>query len=160
MARLLRSTDRVAVYDAGVKAYRAKTYPQARRLWQRAAQLGDHDAESNLGFLFYYGLCGAADSVAARAFWKQAMAQGIAEAHRHVAQAILDGDLRLGSIEDAYGHARAAEQLASRPGDLDGRAVARDADELAMRIKPRLSPQQLASGERLGVEWSAPIVKH
>ncbi len=51
--RLLRSSDRIAVYDAGVAAYRAKDYALARR------------------------------------FWRQAMTGGNAEAHRHVAQAIL-----------------------------------------------------------------------
>src|SRR5437763_5595580 len=111
VAQLLRSSDRMAVYDAGVVAYRRKEYPAARRLWRHAAELGDHDAASNLGFLLYYGRGGEADSIAAIAFWRRAMAQGDAEAHRHVAQAILDGEKRLGGLQDAYGHALAAQRL-------------------------------------------------
>lgn len=160
VAQLLLSSDRVAVYDAGVAAYRRKEYSTARRLWRRAAELGDHEAASNVGFLLYHGLGGEADSTAAIAFWRRAMAQGDAEAHRHVAQAIQDGDLRLGQVEEAYGHALAAERLASRPDEVAGAGVARDAEELANRLKAELSPEQLAEGERLGAEWSMAVAKH
>jgi TPR repeat protein len=101
IAALLHSKDRVAVYDAGVDAYQRKEYGMARELWRHAAELGDHNAASNLGFLLYYGLGGVADSAKAVAYWRTAMAQGDAEAHRHVAQAIQDGDVRLGSEAEA-----------------------------------------------------------
>jgi TPR repeat protein len=141
VAQLLRSSDRLAVYNAGAKAYRAEAYPKARRLWRHAAELGDHEAASNLGFLLYYGLGGVTDSAEAAAYWRRAMAQGDAEAHRHVAQAILDGDLRLGQVEEAYGHALAAQRRASRPNELVGAQVARDAEQLANGPKGDLSEE-------------------
>jgi TPR repeat protein len=94
---LLHSTDAVAVYDAGVDRYRDKDYASARLLWRHAAGLGGREAASNMGFLLYYGLGGAPDSAEAGRFWRAAAKRGDPEAHRHLAQAIWDGDRRLGS---------------------------------------------------------------
>ena len=153
VAVLLQSRDRVAVYDAGVEAYQRKEYGTARKLWQRAAELGDHNAASNLGFLLYYGLGGAADSVQGIAYWQQAMARGDAEAHRHVAQAIIDGDRSLGSEPEAYGHALAARALALRDSEIAGDGVARDADTLIARIGSRLSVKEKQTGDSLARVW-------
>jgi TPR repeat protein len=154
VALLLHSRDRIAVYDAGVDAYRRKEYRTARELWQRALELGDHNAASNLGFLFYYGLGGAADSSRGIAYWQQAMAQGDAEAHRHVAQAIVDGDRRLGSTIEAYGHAVAARALALRASELDGKGVAQDAEILIANIGSGLSSVEKAAGDSLAHLWT------
>ena len=154
-AVLLHSTDRVAVYDAGVDAYRRKEYAAARELWQHAVELGDHNAASNLGFLLYHGWGGAPDSVRAIAYWQAAMAQGDAEAHRHVAQAIMDGDRRLGSESEAYAHALAARVLAPREPEVAGAEVAHDADELVNRIRSRLSVKERQAGDSLAHVWTA-----
>ena len=151
---VLHSRDRVAVYDAGVDAYRRKDYGVARELWQRALALGDHNAASNLGFLFYYGLGGAADSARGIAYWRAAMARGDAEAHRHVAQAIVDGDARLGSETEAYGHALAARALALRGPEIAGEGVAADAGVLITRIGSRLSGKAKQAADSLAHLWA------
>lgn len=151
---LLLSSDRVAVYNAGVDAYRAKRYDVARRLWRRASDLGDRDAPSNLGFLFYHGLGGPPDSAVGRLFWREAMANGQDEAHRHVAQAILDGDTTLGTLADAYSHAVAARRLADGPEALKRSGVGRDAAELLAQLRGRLAPAEREAADRRGEEWA------
>jgi hypothetical protein len=150
---LLQSTDRVAIYDAGVRAFRTRNFVNARALWRRAADLGDHSAASNLGYLLYNGHGGPADSAEARTYWTRAIEQGDAEAHRHVADAILDGDRHLGDTVDAYAHALAARQLAQLPGELDGRGVAADANRLVARLQPLVSRAEMERGDSLSRSW-------
>jgi TPR repeat protein len=150
---ILTSIDRVAVYDAGVDAFRAKRYDLARRYWKRAIELGDRDASSNLGYLLYYGFGGAPDSAAGRHYWQQAMAQRQPESHRHVAQAIVDGDRTLGDLSDAFSHAVAAKGLANAAGTRDA-AVARDADALISKLQPQLSPAVEDSARARGERWT------
>lgn len=151
---LLHSRDTVAIYDAGVDAYRAAQFDDARRLWSRTADLGGHEAESNLGFLLYYGYGGAADTGAALQYWQRAMAHLNAEAHHHVAQAIIDGNARLGSDIEAYSHLVAARLLAARPGALEGKAILRDANALRDRLLEYLPRSRVEIAERTGREWS------
>ena len=154
---LVASTDSVAIYNAGVEAFVAKDYADARVLWRRALELGVPQTRSNLGYLLYYGLGGSADSANGIRLWREAMNEGDAEAHRHVAQAILDGNAELGTLVDAYGHALAARELAKRPVEYAGDQVARDADKLAVRIAEALSPVDRARAEQLGRQWAAQI---
>jgi hypothetical protein len=157
-AALMRSGDPAAVHDGGVAAYRAKDYARARRLWRRAADLGDPDAASNLGFLLYHGWGGPADSAGAEALWRGAMARGQAEAHRHAADAGAAGDGRFGGPADAYAHAVAAEVLALRPGARPDSGVARDARELTGRLGARLGPGERALAAGRGRAWAADTV--
>lgn len=153
---LLVSTDSVAVYDAGVEAYRAKRFEVARALWRRAADLHDHAAESNLGFLLYYGHGGPPDSALAAEYWRRAMQGRAAEAHRHVAQAILDGDLRFGQSIDAVSHAVAANAIARRDGQFAGEVVAREATQLLDRLRAGLPRSKVEAATQLGVRWALP----
>jgi len=114
---ILTSTYRVAVYDAGVDAFRAKRYGLARRYWERAIELGDQDACSNLGYLLYYGFGGPPDLAA------------------------------------AFSHAVAAKRLANAAGAADA-AVARDADALISKLRPRLSPAVEDSARSRGERWA------
>ena len=82
------------------------------------------------------------------------MALGDAEAHRHVAQAIVDGDARLGSETEAYGHALAARALALRGSEVAGEGVAEDADVLITRIGSRLSRNEKQAGDSLAHLWA------
>ena len=150
---LLASTDSVAIYDAGVEAYRAKDYAAARRLWSRGIELNVPHTRSNLGYLLYYGLGGSADSTTATRLWREAMDEGDAEAHRHIAQAILDGNAKLGTLTDAYGHAIAARMLAARPDELAGDAIVREAEQLAAKIGEGLSAVDRARAEQLARQW-------
>ena len=152
--KLLQSDDRAAVYNAGVEAYRAERYAVARQLWQRAVDLGSHEAASNLGFLVYHGYGGPPDSLAGAAHWQQAMTRRNAEAHRHVAQAILDGDERLGTLAEAYSHAVAALALARGPRAVDSDGIDRDAQQLIDAIRPRLTSSEQAAADRLGASWA------
>ena len=146
--RLLQSTDATAIYDAGVEHYQAEDYAAARRLWRRAADLGTREAASNLGYLLYYGFGGAPDSAEGGRFWQAAAAQGDAEAHRHLAQAIWNGDHRLGSEVNGYAHALAAHHLGRHTSQLDGNAVADDAEPLLQRYRQRLSSDERVAAER------------
>jgi TPR repeat protein len=160
LGALLRSTDRVAVYDAGVAAYRAKDYAVARRLWERASELGDREAAANVGYLLYHGFGGPPDSAGALRRWREAMRAGDAEAHRHVADAALNGDARFGTVLDAYAHAVAADLLARRPGELGGESVAADARRIHAELDPKLTPAQRDSAARRGRDFAADTVVH
>ena len=153
LERLLTSTDAVAVYDAGVERYQVNDYAAARRLWRRAAELGGREAASNLGYLLYYGHGGSPDSVEAGRFWRAAAARGDAEAHRHLAQAIWDGDLRLGSEADGYAHALAAEHLARHTAQLEAEAVANDAAAVVGRFRGKLSSDERVAAEQQARDW-------
>jgi len=139
----------------GCSGVSSEEFSEARQLWRRAADLGDHSAASNIGFLLYYGYGGPADSAGARAYWTRAVAQGDAEAHRHIADAILDGDAYLGTDAEAYGHALAASHLARLPGELEGRGVAADANRLVRKLQSRLSRTEQARGDSLSRNWIA-----
>jgi TPR repeat protein len=154
VAVTLLSSDTETVYNAGVDAYRAKRFALARALWRRAADLRVHRAESNLGFLLYYGYGGPADSGLAAEYWRRAMTAHDAEAHRHVAEAILQGDARLGSLVDAYGHAIAARTLAKRAGQEGDEQVARDAQRLLDSLSTLLRPSQVAAAAEEGARWA------
>ena len=151
---LVASTDSIAIYNAGVDAFRAKDYAVARVLWRRAADLGVAHTRSNLGYLLYYGLGGWADSTTAARLWQEAIAEGDAEAHRHVAQAILDGNRELGTLVDAYAHTVASRLLAKDPQEYAGDQIERDADRLSVKIAAGLTPPERARAEELGRRWA------
>lgn len=150
----LRSTDTVAVYNAGVDAYRARDFALARVLWRHAADLGAHEAETNLGFLMYYGYGGPADTAQAIAYWQSAMAHLDAAAHHQMAQAILAGNDRLGSDLEAYSHLAAARILAQRPNQLAADLIVRDADQLRQRLLAYLPRSKVELAESVGRRWS------
>jgi TPR repeat protein len=153
-AALLSSGDTVAIYDAGVVAYRGQRFADAREFWHRAADLGDREAASNLGYLLYHGFGGPADSARARVLWRQAMVALDAEAHRHVAQAILDGDRASGTDDEGFSHAVAAFVLGTTSSQLAGHEVSRDAGPLVEALRPRLTPTEQVVAERRGREWA------
>ena len=156
VTKALQSTDTVTVYNAGVEAYRAKQYEKARALWRHAADLGDHTAESNLGFLLYHGYGGPPDSGLATEYWRRAMIAQDAEAHRHVAEAILGGDVHLGTAVDAFSHALASSTIASHPGQLAGDQVGRDAKRLVDSLSASLPPSQIGAARVRGMKWATP----
>ena len=98
---------------------------------------------------------GPPDSGAGRLLWREAMGKREAESHRHVAQAILDGDRELGTLAEAYAHAVAARALAREPGELNGAGVERDAGEVLRRLRGRLSAADRAHADSLGVAWAS-----
>lgn len=153
-AALLRSTDRVALYDAGVDAFRTQRHAAARALWRRAADLGHREAASNLGFLLYHGFGGPPDSASARALWNRAMKANTAEAHLHVARAILNGDRVLGTLAEGCSHAVAAGALSRTPDQLAGSAVALDATALVATCRGLLTPSELEAMQRRGLRWA------
>lgn len=151
---LLHSTDSVAVYDAGVEAFKRKDYASARRFWKHAMELGDHNAESNLGYLLYYGLGGEADSLIGADLWRDAARRGDAEAHVHLARVIADGDAGAGTMLEAYSHAVAAEILAAQSRDDADAAVGRDASALKARIAAKLGSDERALADSQGHGWA------
>ena len=77
-----------------------------------------------------------------------------AEAHRHMAQAIADGDRTAGSESEGFSHAVAAYVLGRTTSQLAGEEVSQDAGPLAEVLRPRLTPDEQVAAERRGREWA------
>ena len=154
---LTATRDTAAIYNAGVAAYQAKRYDEARLYWQRSTEFGDREALGNLGYLVYYGLGGPADSLRGIALWRQSAALGHPEAHEHLAQAILNGDHSIGQATDAYAHAVAAKKLATLHGNDPG--VGPNASITLAKLSLSLTLAERMHADSVGLAWAAAEVK-
>ncbi len=136
-----KQTDKLTLnelFDSGVKQYSEGHYAEALRLFQKAADQGDAQAQYNLGWMYDKGKGVARDSRQAVHWWKKAADQGDAGAQNNLGVMFANGD---GVAHDAkravywyqqaanQGHAQAQFNLAQKYYHGDG--VAHDAKQVA-----------------------------
>ncbi len=151
--------DTLTSYVRGVQAFRAKDFALARQCWKRSTELGSHFAEHNLGYLLYVGLGGPVDSLAGEELWRRSGDWGVGEAQFHIAQAIFDGNPRLGSAVEGYAHAITAKALSQTTDRYSGENIVREARELMASVEARLSTAERASADSLSEVWIDAIQK-
>jgi len=72
-----------AGFDEGMAAYERGDYETALREWRPLAELGDADAQNNLGVIYSFGLGVAYDYVQGHLWLSLAAAQGQEEARKY-----------------------------------------------------------------------------
>ena len=145
-----------SAYNLGVSAYRAKDYSAARTHWSDAVASGDVSALNNLGYLFYYGLGGAADQQQAVGLWRRAAERGDSEAQWHLGAAYQEGKALPQSNVEAYAWYRfaiASAEAATENERPVEQEIANDARKSLAAIVERLTPEQFAAGQALAKQY-------
>jgi TPR repeat protein len=57
MKNLQKIFDAISLFDDGLKEYNNINYKKAKKLWEKAANQGLANAQSNLGFMYDNGRC-------------------------------------------------------------------------------------------------------
>ena len=167
-------------FDDGLNAMRAGDFGKAAEIWRPLAEGGLAKAQNNLGSLYHRGLGVKHDEVEAVRLYRAAAEQGLASAQGNLAFQYANGIGVARNLETAVmWYRRAADQgnadaqfslgsmysqgqgvaqnstvaymwlsLAAAQGDQE---AARDRDLVA----GRMTPTQIADGQRLAREWKA-----
>jgi TPR repeat protein len=168
------------LFDDGLNAMRAGDFGKAAEIWRPLADGGLAKAQNNLGSLYHRGLGVKRDEVEAVRFYRAAAEQGLASAQGNLAFQYANGIGVARNLEAAVmWYRRAADQ-----GNADaqfslgsmyyqGQGIAQNStlaymwlslaaaqgDQEAGRdrelIAGRMTPAQIAEGQRLARDWKA-----
>ena len=134
-------------FEDGVAAYGKADYATALRLWRPLADLGDADAQINLGVMYANGEGVPQDYAQAVAWYRKAADQGIAEAQNNLGVMYANGQ----GVPQDYIQAHMWSNLAaSRLTDPTDRA---DAVKNRDVVAAKMTPAQIAEAQRLASAW-------
>jgi TPR repeat protein len=129
-------------FDAAQSAFRAGDKVEGYRLTRLAAEEGDAQAQTTLGYFYSSGRGVAKSDAEATKWFRRAAEQGDDEAQFNLAGAYLFG---LGVRQD-YIEAHKWAHLASRAADETTRQLHLD---LLKTIEEKLTPEQIAEAQKL-----------
>lgn len=137
-------------YDKGLKAYERGDFSAALQEWRPLAKQGNASAQFNLGQMYFLGRVVSQDYAEALNWHTLAAEQGDSRAATTIGSMYATGrGVRQDFVRAYMWHALAVEHGGRYPYFTRDARVARD------DVARRLTPEQIAEGQKLAGEWMA-----